>query len=356
MDVSGCLVIPLPSAGPKGLSKEHALEARHITILYLQKQPEEQIALAGALAASLAMSWHEPLEGAFGGWVHVFDAPEHDVHVYMVIDHNITPFREALIAELSAAGVNVEQTYPEYHPHVTIAYVPKDTPEPVPEDLQSFVSDRVEYWVEDRILHMQMGPETSWAAKAVAGEQQAGHRYVDRKPKPGGGWIYIYAKDRRDERDKEETTAAGKRKREAEQEVQGSREQQGRKQQEAEETFTKETIIERVQNIAKGVLEAHIMESGKDTYDEDGQEVGKTAHRPDELIGIKKFTSRKIAEMFAKTIPGANVQMTIYPNSPVAYFYLAQQGKPANPDSSPVNPFFGLANEDQRTEEEGVQV
>ena len=329
-------------------------DGAHITVLYLSAQSEQQIALAAIHADDLARSWPDPLHGVVGGNVHTFDGPDYDVHVRKVELHNISVFREELIRRLEADGIDTTQKHPEYTPHVTIAYAPKGHPAPGDAEPVSFESSKLEFWMgPDHKIDMHIGPVEM--QKAAAGSQLAGHTYTSRKPKPGGGWIYSYGEDRREERDKEEEQAANRRRRADEKEVQGSREH-GRKQQEAGETLTEEANVERVQNMARGALLAHIMESGKDTYDEDGREVPKSAHRPDELLGGKNLRSRKMAELFAKTIKNATVQMTIFPNSPITYFYLAQNGVPANPDSSPASPFFGVGPDGWREEEESVQV
>ncbi len=350
MDVSGCLIIPLPEPPPGGHSNAAGEQMPgHITLLYLKKQPLDQIYTAIALAHQLASTWPQTLYGKYGGNAITFDG-DTPVHVYPVFDHNLQMFRDVLIEACEEAGVNTTQDHPEYQPHLTHAYGGEPPP---PKPIQGFDTSHLEFWTG----------KNEWVYVNLKYHQKAAkpdHRYISRRPAPGGGWIYTYPGDgKRDTGSAEETTAAGRRKQKADKEKtvrdqkrQSGSANRGEKTKEAGETID----IELVSNLSRGQLRAHIMESSKETYDEDGVVVPKEAHRPDELLGVKKFVNRRIAQIFAQTIKGSKVQMTVFPTSPFSFFYLALDGKPVNPDSSPANPFLGVGMDEERKDEPGVQV
>ena len=343
--VSGFLAIPLPGPPPSG--KSLGTMGRHITLLHLRKQPRHLIERAFECVKTVCQRTFEPIQGNYGGEAQVFKQPEQDVHVYPAEVGMGAYMRDALLQYLTVLGVDTYQTFPEFKPHVTVAYAnPGATPPPdLPREF--FVADVLEFYVGKDVRDIPLYPallRKAGASGAEPGSQRLQHRYVSRKPKPGGGWEYVYPEDvdRKNSGKDVETTAAGKRsKKDPKPHKQLEGTERARK---IEEKTTEIVDVESTLVVSKtqGQIRAHQIAAEKEQFDDSGVEQSKDAHPQHELLGVKKFTSVQVAQMFAKISPGTKVQEMMVPGSPFVFYYLAKEGKPVNPDTPPME-FYDAA-------------
>jgi tRNA nucleotidyltransferase/poly(A) polymerase/2'-5' RNA ligase len=159
------LFIPLP----KNLAKkfpglgENDDSPSHVTFLYIgdfQEDEAEQERLVEILRAILKRWW--PGAKATLGPVDYFVHKDKDrvvPHVTVDFDKDLSAFRHRIKQELLEAGFEVADKFPEYKPHVTLAYLPGLDGKwkgPVPKGSWEF--DEMEVWGLPKVHKIQLGP------------------------------------------------------------------------------------------------------------------------------------------------------------------------------------------------------
>lgn len=173
------LFIPLP----KNLAKkfpslgQEDTSPSHVTFLYIGdfKGSAKQEELVGVLKDVCRRWW--PACKAVLGDLQYFDHEDKDrrvPHVCVEFDKDLSSFRHRVKQELTDAGIEVGDRFPEYKPHVTLAYMPGMDSEwkgKVPKGSWSF--DKMEVWGLPKVHRLQLGPSIKkisdeWLARRVA--------------------------------------------------------------------------------------------------------------------------------------------------------------------------------------------
>jgi tRNA nucleotidyltransferase/poly(A) polymerase/2'-5' RNA ligase len=174
------LFIPLP----KNLAKkfpslgEDDDSPSHVTFLYIGDFPsrEKQKTLVDVLRKLLRRWWPNCTATLDG--LEYFDHHDKDrrvPHVHVEFDRDMAGLRHRLKQELHEAGITVEDSFPEYRPHVTWAYLPGMDSEwdgPVPKGTWTF--DTVEVWGLPEVHKIKLGPTAmdrisrEWLRRRVA--------------------------------------------------------------------------------------------------------------------------------------------------------------------------------------------
>jgi len=193
------LFIPLP----KRLAKQFPslggedTSPSHVTFLYLGtvKSKKDQECLLEALK-EIKSDWPK-VTATLDGLSH-FDHADKDrrvAHVEVKFDKDVAGMRKRIKQDLIDGGVSVEDNYPDYNPHVTLAYMPgKDTPDydgKIPEGKWDF--DEMELWGLPKIHKIPLGPKpnavaASWAHRRFVA---AANRVLQRPGVKTAGWWAI---------------------------------------------------------------------------------------------------------------------------------------------------------------------
>ena len=168
------LFIPLPKELAKkfpGLG-ENDDSPSHVTFLYIGdfKNKAEQAELVEKLQEVFRKYW--PKVRASLDKLEYFDHPDKDrrvPHVSVKFDKDLSGFKHRVKQELQDAGIEVGDKFPEFKPHVTLAYLPGMDGAwdgPVPEGSWDF--DEMEIWGMPELHKIQLGPQpksvaASWA-------------------------------------------------------------------------------------------------------------------------------------------------------------------------------------------------
>jgi 2'-5' RNA ligase len=158
------LFIPLP----KNLAKkfpslgQEDTSPSHVTFLYIGdfKGNARQAELVDVLKDVCRRWW--PVCKAVLGDVDYFDHHDKDrrvPHVCVDFDKDLSGFRQRVKQELTNAGIEVGDRFPEYKPHVTLAYMPGMDGEwkgKVPKGSWDF--DKMEVWGLPKVHRLQLGP------------------------------------------------------------------------------------------------------------------------------------------------------------------------------------------------------
>lgn len=158
------LFIPLP----KNLAKkfpslgQEDTSPSHVTFLYIGdfKGSAKQEELVRVLKDVCRRWW--PVCKAVLGELQYFDHHDKDrrvPHVSVDFDKDLSSFRHRVKQELTDAGIEVGDRFPEYKPHVTLAYMPGMDAEwkgKVPKGSWSF--DKMEVWGLPKVHRLQLGP------------------------------------------------------------------------------------------------------------------------------------------------------------------------------------------------------
>lgn len=158
------LFIPLP----KNLAKkfpslgEEDTSPSHVTFLYIGDFPKaaDQAKLLDILKESCRRFW--PLCEARLGDLDYFDHEDKDrrvPHVKVEFDKDLAGFKHRIKQELEDAGVDVKDKFPEYKPHVTLAYMPGMDAEwkgKIPKGNWTF--NEMEVWGLPKVHRLKLGP------------------------------------------------------------------------------------------------------------------------------------------------------------------------------------------------------
>ena len=158
------LFIPLP----KNLAKkfpslgQEDTSPSHVTFLYIgeYKDCAKQSELVRVLKDVCRRWW--PVCQAVLGDVDYFDHHDKDrrvPHVCVDFDKDLSGFRQRVKQEITDAGLEVGDKFPEYKPHVTLAYMPGMDGEwkgKIPKGRWDF--DKMEVWGLPKVHKLQLGP------------------------------------------------------------------------------------------------------------------------------------------------------------------------------------------------------
>jgi 2'-5' RNA ligase len=173
------LFIPLPRDLAKKFPSlgENDDSPSHVTFLYIGdfKGKRKQERLVAVLRSCLRRWW--PSCRATLGDLAYFDHHDKDrrvPHVQVDFDKDMSGFKHRLRQELHEAGIDVGDTFPEYKPHVTLAYMPGMDSEwegPVPKGSWDF--DTVEIWGLPEVHKIKLGPSIhkiseEWVLQVIA--------------------------------------------------------------------------------------------------------------------------------------------------------------------------------------------
>ena len=164
------LFIPLPKELAKkfpGLGEDDDSPS-HVTFLYIGdfKDKAEQELLLETLQEVFRKWW--PKCRASLDKLEYFDHHDKDrrvPHVSVKFDKDLSGFKHRVKQELQDAGIEVGDKFPEFKPHVTLAYMPgmdSEWEDEVPEGDWDF--DEMEVWGMPEIHKIPLGPQ----AKSVA--------------------------------------------------------------------------------------------------------------------------------------------------------------------------------------------
>jgi tRNA nucleotidyltransferase/poly(A) polymerase/2'-5' RNA ligase len=142
----------------------------HVTFLYIgdYKEKADQEKLVEVLREALRKWW--PGARARLDGLEYFDHHDKDrrvPHVSVDFDKDLSGFKHRVRQELSDAGLEVSDRFPEFRPHVTLAYMPGMDAEwdgPVPEGEWDF--DEMEVWGLPELHKIKLGPQASKVASA----------------------------------------------------------------------------------------------------------------------------------------------------------------------------------------------
>lgn len=158
------LFIPLPKHLAKKFPSlgEEDSSPSHVTFLYIGDFPNEgdQQKLVDILKESCRRFW--PLCEARLGELDYFDHEDKDrrvPHVKVEFDKDLAGFKHRIKQELQEAGVEVEDKFPEYKPHVTLAYMPGMDAEwkgKTPKGAWTF--SEMEVWGLPKVHRLKLGP------------------------------------------------------------------------------------------------------------------------------------------------------------------------------------------------------
>ena len=199
------LFIPLP----KDLAKEFPSLGQedsspsHVTFLYIGdfKCKTEQGTLVEKLQEICHRWW--PMCNAVLDKLEYFDHHDKDrrvPHVSVQFDKDLSGFKHRVKQELADAGIKCGDKFPEFKPHVTLAYMPGMDAEwegKIPKGQWSF--DEMEIWGLPKVHKIKLGPQAKtvaahWLRSKVAGwwritPENPGVNLVPGKPAnacPGG--------------------------------------------------------------------------------------------------------------------------------------------------------------------------
>lgn len=150
------LAVKFPSLG------ENDTSPSHVTFLYIGdfKGKAQQDKLVEVLKDCCHRWW--PLCEARLGKLEYFDHPDKNrrvPHVSVEFDKDLAGFKHRVKQELTDAGITVGDKFPEYKPHVTLAYLPGMNGEwdgPVPQGSWKF--DEMEVWGLPEVHKVKLGP------------------------------------------------------------------------------------------------------------------------------------------------------------------------------------------------------
>jgi tRNA nucleotidyltransferase/poly(A) polymerase/2'-5' RNA ligase len=158
------LFIPLP----KNLAKkfpslgEDDDSPSHVTFLYIGEFPDpEKQALLVEVLRKILRKWWPTCTATLDG-LEYFEHHDKDrrvPHVHVEFDRDIAGLRHRVKQELFEAGIEVLDSFPEYKPHVTLAYLPGMDSEwkgPVPKGKWTF--DEIEVWGLPKAHKIKIGP------------------------------------------------------------------------------------------------------------------------------------------------------------------------------------------------------
>jgi len=94
----------------------------HVTVAYMKIRPGEPPVAEAIAAVEKAVGGFAPFNADLRGLSH-FEIPEHAVAVVVALGKQFAALHKAILAALRAAGFAAEQTFPEYRPHATLAYL-----------------------------------------------------------------------------------------------------------------------------------------------------------------------------------------------------------------------------------------
>ena len=171
------LFIPLPKRLAKKFPSlgEEDTSPSHVTFLYIGdvKGEKEQKHLIDTLKKVHGKWWPE-VTGTLDGLAH-FEHKDKDrrvAHVQVDFDKDLSGMRHRVKQELEDGGITVGDSFPEYKPHVTLAYMPGiDTPDydgDIPEGTWKFKG--MEVWGLPKTHKIKFGPSfykvsQQWLAK-----------------------------------------------------------------------------------------------------------------------------------------------------------------------------------------------
>jgi tRNA nucleotidyltransferase/poly(A) polymerase/2'-5' RNA ligase len=173
------MFIPLPKDLAKKFPSlgENDDSPSHVTFLYIgdfkgEKQQEKLV----EVLRECCRKWWPKCEARLNG-LEYFDHHDKDrrvPHVAVEFDKDLSGFKHRVKQELHDAGIEVGDSFPEYKPHVTLAYMPGMDAEwdgPVPEGSWAF--DEMEVWGLPEVHKLKMGPSaakvaSTWIRRRVA--------------------------------------------------------------------------------------------------------------------------------------------------------------------------------------------
>lgn len=165
------LFIPLPKHLAKKFPDlgEHDDSPSHVTLLYIGefKDKDKLVDLEESIGRALG-DWPSKIKADLNK-LEYFDHEDQDrrvPHMSVKFDKNVSKLRDDLKSKLAKDGFKIEDSYPDYNPHVTLAYLPGldsewegDTPK------GSWSFDEVELWGTPRVRSYRLGDRS---AKSVA--------------------------------------------------------------------------------------------------------------------------------------------------------------------------------------------
>lgn len=123
------------TAGQLAIAGGEPAELLHVTLCYCGDVAElDELAITRAIAAvDRTVSYRAPLEGSIAGYGRFNASPSSDAKdvFYASVDApGLTDLRQSIANELAFAGVPMRTTH-DFTPHITLAYVEPDAPNPV---------------------------------------------------------------------------------------------------------------------------------------------------------------------------------------------------------------------------------
>lgn len=173
------LFIPLP----KNLAKkfpslgEEDDSPSHTTFLYIGdfKDKKKQEVLVEKMKDICRRYWPK-IRGTLSG-LDYFDHHDKDrrvPHVRVEFDKDMSGFRHKVKQELAEAGIEVQDSFPEYNPHVTLAYMPGMDSEwkgRVPKGSWEF--NEIEIWGLPQVHKLKFGPNLKKVSERWLAAQRA---------------------------------------------------------------------------------------------------------------------------------------------------------------------------------------
>lgn len=158
---SAGIFLPLP----KHLAKQFPSLApndsspSHVTFLYLGevKGAKKQAKLVRVLREALQKVHWKNVSARLEG-LDTFEHPDQDVHhVKVDFNHDLAGLQRKLVAELKENGFECDLKFPKYSPHVTLAYVPSDTPYEGPVPQGEWEVTEMEVWGLPKVHRLALG-------------------------------------------------------------------------------------------------------------------------------------------------------------------------------------------------------
>jgi len=195
---SAGLFIPLPKHLAKKFPSlgEEDSSPSHVTFMILGDIRKKKDVVMDVLRGSLRRI---PKGKATLGKLEYFDHRDKDrrvPHLSVKFDKALSDFRTRLMEELKEAGISVEDRYPDFRPHVTLAYLPGMDSKwegKIPKGSWGF--DEMELWGAPKVHRLKLGPSIrkvseAWLRQASSKRlsSQWAHRRFVAAAKTAGWW------------------------------------------------------------------------------------------------------------------------------------------------------------------------
>jgi 2'-5' RNA ligase len=155
--------MPLPEDLAKKFNPlgKHDNSVPHVTVLYIGEVPKDKHELLKTIVTGVISDW-EPFELKLDDKVTYFNNEENKVAKLKVISKDIYKLNKKLKEILSDAGFKIDNTHPNYSPHITLKYI--ENPEEKYEDdfpQGSWTSEYVEVWSCGKPKNIAFGKKLS---------------------------------------------------------------------------------------------------------------------------------------------------------------------------------------------------